>query len=175
MTRLILLNGLPASGKSTLARRWADERPGALALDVDVVRGMLGGWLDDPMDAGRRARGLALAMARVHLAGGRDVIVPQFLGRVDFVLQLAGLAGELGVGFAETVLVVEPQEAVRRFARRTADLCATREDRDAAVLLERLGGPAAFDRWDEQLREVVAARPGTLVLRPGQTSYPGGA
>ena len=47
---MVLINGAPGSGKSTLARRYVEEHPLALALDIDVVRGMLGGWLDHPVE-----------------------------------------------------------------------------------------------------------------------------
>ncbi|MBA3302830.1 MAG: AAA family ATPase, partial [Acidimicrobiia bacterium] len=41
MPRLILLNGPPGIGKSTLAQRFVDEHPLALNLDLDAVRAML--------------------------------------------------------------------------------------------------------------------------------------
>ena len=44
--RLILLNGPPAVGKSTLAQRYADEHPPALNLDIGRIRSMLGRWRD---------------------------------------------------------------------------------------------------------------------------------
>jgi predicted kinase len=46
MRSLILLNGPPSSGKSTLARRWVLGHPLALNLDIDVVRGLLGAWAE---------------------------------------------------------------------------------------------------------------------------------
>ncbi|MEE9417560.1 MAG: AAA family ATPase [Acidimicrobiales bacterium] len=49
MTVLVFLNGPPASGKSTLAARFVEQRPLALNLDVDVVRAMLGRWIDSPL------------------------------------------------------------------------------------------------------------------------------
>lgn len=52
MARLILINGLPDSGKSTIARYYCDLHAFALCLDVDVVRGLLGGWRDQPSRAG---------------------------------------------------------------------------------------------------------------------------
>lgn len=45
--RLILLNGPPAVGKSTLACRYAADRTLTLNLDVDAVRRLIGGWRDD--------------------------------------------------------------------------------------------------------------------------------
>jgi predicted kinase len=38
MPRMILLNGPPSCGKSTLARRYAQEHPLSLNLDVDRIR-----------------------------------------------------------------------------------------------------------------------------------------
>ena len=55
MPTLLLLNGPPASGKSTLARQLVAGRRLALALDIDVLRGQLSGWLDDPEAAGNAA------------------------------------------------------------------------------------------------------------------------
>lgn len=46
MPRLIHLNGPPGIGKSTLAQLYVDDHPGVLNLDIDRVRGMIGGWQD---------------------------------------------------------------------------------------------------------------------------------
>ena len=62
MTRLIHLNGPPGIGKSTLARRFADEHPGVLNCDVDVLRTLIGGWERDFERAGSLIRPAALAM-----------------------------------------------------------------------------------------------------------------
>src|SRR6476469_9691128 len=77
--RLILLNGPPAAGKSTLARRWADDHPGTLLLDIDLLRTMVAGWQDDLLGAGARIRTTALATAAAYLGEGGDVVVPQLL------------------------------------------------------------------------------------------------
>ncbi|MDR7312720.1 putative kinase [Nocardioides luteus] len=47
MARLILINGMPGVGKSTLARRFAADHPGTLVCDVDVLRTFVSGWRDD--------------------------------------------------------------------------------------------------------------------------------
>ena len=79
MPKLILLNGPPAVGKSTLARRYADAHPLTLVLEIDAVRALLGSWLEEWQQSGPAARWIALAMARTHLEAGHDVIVPQLL------------------------------------------------------------------------------------------------
>jgi predicted kinase len=73
--KLILVNGPPGSGKSTLARRYADAHPPALALDVDHVRAMIGGWRRSPGRGGTLARDLAVAAARTRLTAGHEVVV----------------------------------------------------------------------------------------------------
>lgn len=163
MARLILLNGAPGSGKSTLARRYAAERSLTLALDIDAVRGMLGGWLEVPTEAGQLARRIALEMARVHLKTGRDVVVPQFLGRLEFVEALAELCADVGAEFVEIALLSSPQDATERFARRSA-APETTEHRHAYALAERSGGLDALPEMYDRLLQVVASRPGTRTV-----------
>lgn len=160
MARLILLNGLPASGKSTLARRYAEQHPLMLVLDIDVVRGLLGAWIEQPDQSGVLARRLATEMARAHLDGGRDVIVPQYLGRLEFVLTLAHLSAELSVDFIELALLNTAQDAAQRFERRSA-VSDRPEHQHAASLQRRSGGRGEFEAMHSCLLEVVTARPAT--------------
>ena len=99
--RLILINGLPGSGKSALGRRYIDDHQLALGLDIDVIRSMLGQSLEDSTISGLAARDLARAMALTHLQAGHDVVVCQFLGRLEFVEVLDQLAAATGVPFVE--------------------------------------------------------------------------
>ena len=158
MPRLILLNGPPASGKSTLARRYGVDHPLALALDIDVVRSLLGGWLDDPEAAGVAARAMALAMAREHLRAGRDVVVPQFLARPQLPEQLELLARDVDAEFAEVVVDLDPDQMLTRFVRRTAE-AGRGEHRDAAELLGRGGGTPQLLTMRAQMLSMVAQRP----------------
>lgn len=48
MAMLILINGAPGVGKSTLAQRYVEDQPLALLLDIDELRTALGGWRERP-------------------------------------------------------------------------------------------------------------------------------
>jgi predicted kinase len=161
--RLILLNGAPGVGKSTLAQRFVDDRPLALALDIDTVRAMLGGWLERPVESGLAARAMALEMARTHLRAGHDVILAQYVGRPDFIYQLDRLALDAGVQFIEITLLAEPADVVARFTRRssTSDVASHRA---AAALQQRSGGFSAVADAVQRVHDVTAQRPHTRFI-----------
>lgn len=163
MARLILVNGAPSTGKSTLARRYADDHPLTLDLDLDVVRSLLGSWLSAWSDAGVLTRRMALEMARVHLSAGHDVVVPQYLGRPDYVLDLAALADSARVPFVEVALLTPPDLLTARFDTRSR-AGATQAHRDAAALQPQLDTDVAA--MHARVLEVSATRPATRFLEP---------
>ena len=154
--KLILLNGPPGSGKSTLARRYADAHPPALALDVDRIRAMIGGWRAPPGEAGLLARDLATAAARTHLTAGHDVVVPQLLARPGFAERLEALAAETGASFHEIVLLPGREETRRRFVGRGSsefETAAPLTDEELAEAYDRVAGYAATRPRAVVLRE----------------------
>ena len=163
MARLVVVNGPPGIGKSTLARRWADEHPPTLVLDIDTVRRMLGGWERDPERAGLLARALALEMARAHLAAGHDVLVPQYLGRPLFLEQAEQLAARVGARFVELVLLDEREPALRRFVERTA-AAGDPAHVEAGRLLARRGGHAELAAMYDRLLALLPGRPHAQVI-----------
>lgn len=158
MPRLILLNGPPAVGKSTLARRYADEHPMTLALEIDGVRAMLGRWLAETERSGLAAREIALGMAATHLRAGYDVIVPQLLTRREFVERLRAAAEAEGAAFREITLIDE-REAVLQRARQRPE---PEGGFSARALAEKQGSSLeeAYDAFVDALR----VRPDALVI-----------
>ena len=158
---LLLLNGPPGVGKTTLSQRWVAADPDRRrCVDVDRLRTLLDGWQHDESTK-LTARDLALTAVDESLGDGLDVIVPQYVGRLPFVEALAAVAQGHGAVFVEAVLWDDEAAVVDRFAARRAELEAAgtahpqEEVTDIATAVT-----VAF----ALLRQLVAARPGTVEL-----------
>jgi predicted kinase len=120
VARLIHLNGPPGIGKSTIASAFADRHPGVLNLDIDRVSAMIGGCAENFSDSFDAGRLLAAAMARVHLARGHDVIMPQMMTHVN-ADELAGFEAAAVAAEAEylqILLTADIEPSVDRCMKR---------------------------------------------------------
>ncbi len=158
MPKLVLVNGPPGVGKSTVARRYADEHPMTLALEIDVIRAMIGSWLEAADRSGLAARRIALRAAVTHLEAGYDVIVPQLLTRREFVRELQGSAEKAGAEFQEVTLVDAKSAVLGRATRRVEPAGGF----SARALVAKQGSSLedAYDRYMEEL----ASRPEAVVI-----------
>ena len=157
-----MLNGPPAVGKSTLARLYADEHPLALNLDIDLIRRQLGRWRENSAQSGLLARKVAIAAARVHLAGSHDVVVPQLVARLAFIEQLEVVARDCGARFCEVFLLDEKEDLRARYRER-ARIETTAANSDPAISIELTD--AELTRTYDELLTVLDARPATAVIQ----------
>jgi predicted ABC-type ATPase len=120
VVRLIHLNGPPGIGKSTIASMFAERHPGVLNLDIDRVAAMIGGWGDSFSESFEAGRQLAVAMARVHLAGGHDVILPQMMTHVNAgeLADFESAAAAAGAEYRRILLTAEVEASVDRCMER---------------------------------------------------------
>ena len=167
MPRLIHLNGPPGIGKSTLAGLYADDHPGVLNLDIDLLRSLIGGWRDRFAETGAIVRPLALGLAATHLAGGRDVIMPQFIGRLTAIERFEAVAHGNDAAFCEIALMDSKEQSVARFYCRGGD-GGPAWHQYARQVVELGGGRALLARHYDELARVLAARPGAVVLRTAE-------
>ena len=77
-------------------------------------------WASGSTSTKHVARDLAVELARVHLRRGHDVVVPQYVGRREFVERLHALADEVGTPFVEVVVTDDDEQIVARFRARRA-------------------------------------------------------
>ncbi|GAA1180160.1 hypothetical protein GCM10009674_17420 [Nesterenkonia xinjiangensis] len=162
MPTVMLINGAPASGKSTLARLLAQDRAMTLVLDVDTIRGFLTDWQEAPTAAGLAARQLALAMCEIHVSAGHDVIVPQFLQRAPFIDELGAVARRGGARFQEVCLMSSAEQAAAQFAARSQ---SRDPNHQAAQMLQSGPGATAVGGLHEAMCDMVSRRPQTICVR----------
>lgn len=162
MALLILLNGPPGIGKSTLSSLYAERHFGTLNLDIDSLHRLIGGWEDKSGRTHDILRPVALAMASAHLAGGRDVIVPQYLGRMDAIGAFEEVARAQAAQVREIVLLDDKAPSIWRFQRRQDDSPWGVHNRE---LVAQHGGSAMLAAMYDQLMDVVALRPSAVVIR----------
>jgi predicted kinase len=151
---LLVLNGAPAVGKSTLGRLYADEHPLALVVDIDLIRTHLGRW-DEVDESKQIARDLAVELARAHLQSGRDVVVAQYFGLPEFVERLRRLAAETRATFVEVVLTDEAHEIAERFRRRRSDFATTGTKHPEADLSDGAIASEIIEANDRLVRDAV--------------------
>lgn len=142
---LLHLNGPPGIGKSTIARRYADEHPGVLNCDIDVLRTLIGGWSEDFLKAGSLIRPAALGLIEGYLTSGQDVVLPQLLTNPAEISLFEACAVRANAQFIERVLMDEREQSVARFNRR--------------------GESNPENPWHAQVQAIVAAQGGDDALR----------
>ena len=163
MATLVHLNGAPGVGKSTIAARWAADHPGVLCCDVDRLRSFVGGWADDFAGVGAVVRPLALAMVGAHLAGGRDVVLPQMLADEDERARFRAVAVDAGHRYVHVLLRAAPGEAAARFDARPVD------DLQQVVrqVVQADGGADAIAGLEHRLGRAAAANDAVVVDASG--------
>lgn len=117
--KLIILNGPLGIGKTTLAKRYAQDHPMTLMLDVDDVRATISHWREQNDASAILSKRIAIEMARVALQGGHDVVVPQILQTNELADSFQQIAEECNAGYFEILLLVDKTEAIHRFTERS--------------------------------------------------------
>jgi hypothetical protein len=158
VARLIHLNGPPGIGKSTVASAFADRHPGVLNLDIDRVTALVGGGRGRFSESFAAGVLLASAMARVHLASGHDVILPQMMTDVNAeelaVFESSAAAAE--AEYCQILLIANVESVVDRCMERTR----AGDPRQDAVskIIEDNGGPDFVRKLYAQVTEFSARR-----------------
>lgn len=159
MARLILLNGPPGVGKSTLARRYARDNPLTLVVEIDSIRTAMGGW-ETHRESMLLARQAAVAMAEAHLRAGHDVVIPQLNASAAMVELLAQPATVTGADLREVLL----WSADDPFSRLEASRAELEASGTAHPLRVATPDRESLTSTITRLRALAEARPQTAVI-----------
>ncbi|WP_018505391.1 bifunctional aminoglycoside phosphotransferase/ATP-binding protein [Parafrankia discariae] len=153
--RLILVGGLPGTGKSTLARHLATAGDDWVLLSSDAARGEPAGPVpgsgaaeteaeagDHGANAGEHSYAELLTRARQELEGGRSVVIDASWSSRRVRALAADLATECDADLVQLRCVVPPQVAVARIADRAAAPAAAASGQHTA-----LANAPAPDEW----------------------------
>ena len=183
MTRLLITRGLPASGKTTFARKL---QPGVVRVNRDDLRRMLHGqrlftqWAEGQVTRAQRATVEAL------LRAGASVIVDDTNLRGRTVREWAELAARFGATFEVHDFTDVPlEECIRRDADRPADdqvgeeairrmhaRCLAGRNLPLPVPHVPPGGPGlVYDPDPELPAAVLVDIDGTVALMTGRSPY----
>ena len=141
-----------------MARRYADNHPGTLCLEVDALVGQVDGWREDFSAAFLVARNHGVAVAKGHLRDGQDVVVPQLVTIFDEGNPFEVAATEVGARFVEVALLVDFDEHSRRLREKEPAFdveARIQSGLETSDLVERIRG---------HLAEYLHGRPDTIRL-----------
>lgn len=163
--KLIILNGPLGIGKSTLASRYADEHPLTLRLDIDDIRTYISHWRDKDEQSADSSKKMALAMAKVHLSLGYDVVIPQIIRKVELLERFEQVAKEANADFKEVLLLVNKEEAISRFKERSYAQGHASGFRPGG-LIDTGGRETKLATMYDDMISTTNERPNTIIIEP---------
>lgn len=161
--KLILLNGPPGIGKSTLSARYANEHTPALNIDVDRLRDSVGKWQENQDVSMVQKYKFAYAMAEIHLYDGYDVVVADTIEALEVCNRFEAIAEKCGAILREVVLIAPIDEAIERCKTRARSMGYSTGFRPGGTL-ESGGKEEMLKRIYAEMIEAVNGRPNTVKI-----------
>ena len=163
--KLIILNGPLGIGKSTLASRFADDHPNTLRLDIDDIRRNISHWREQAEQSAISSKQMSLAMARVHLGLGHDVVVAQIVRSVELFNEFEQITKDTNADYYEVLLFTDKDEAIRRFKERSYAQGHASGFRPGG-LIDTGGREEKLAIMYDEMIETANQRPNTIKIEP---------
>lgn len=112
--KLIILNGSPGVGKSTLAARLQEEIPASVLIDIDELRRGIPGYHEKREESLRRAHELAEKAIEENFTAGYDVIIDKAISYSETIDSFIGVAKKHDADVYEFLLFADKQTVQKR-------------------------------------------------------------
>lgn len=162
--KLILINGNPGMGKTTIAQRYVDEHPMALNLDIDNIWIMMGQWQASRPYSDIQKVKYAYAIAQMHLAEGYDVVVPNLMESLEQYEMFEKIAKANRALLKEVVLLSSREDAIERCKSRAKKLGYSDGFRPGGVL-DTSGRELKLMNMYENMLATIALRPNIVQIQ----------
>lgn len=116
--KLIILNGPPGVGKSTIAARLHEEMPSSLLIDVDELRRTIPDYREQKKESLRRSYELTIEAIAEGLQGNRDVIVDKAISYADTLDTFTEVGRKEGGEVYELLLTADKNVVEKRATDR---------------------------------------------------------
>lgn len=163
--KLILINGNPGMGKTTLASRYIQDYPLALNLDVDILWHMMGRWQEQLEQSQELKYRHAYALADAHLRNGYNVVVADLLETTERHEQFEFIANGHNAEFREVVLISDKDTAIERCKERARRMGYADGFRPGGVL-DTHGREAKLAEMYENVLTTLGQRKNSILITP---------
>lgn len=114
--KLIILNGSPAAGKSTVAKKLHEAMPMSLLADVDLWRTLVSGWKENRTESLALAYKYTVGAVGAYLKTGHDVIVDKAILSDDSVIDALVESGKANFADVYEFILIAKQDIIEKRA-----------------------------------------------------------
>ncbi len=149
--KLILINGPPGVGKSTVAEKLHKAKPLSYLLEIDALRRNIAYYREHAQESGKLSYDISTAIVEACFNAGSDVIIDKAISDIEVVDSFFQVAKKYNTNTYEFILNASKESVIRRAKNRGY----------------KVGGLLTFEkveRWWEDTQEYIKKRPQAIIV-----------
>ncbi len=149
--KLILINGPPGVGKSTVAEKLHKAIPLSYLLEIDALRRNIANYREQVKESGELSYDVSTAIVEACFNAGSDVIIDKAISDIEVIDSFFQVAKKYNANIYEFILNASKELVIKRAENRGY----------------RVGGlltSEKVERWWEDTQEYIKKRPQAIVV-----------